>query len=205
MIIVQGGDEAFDALAFGEQNPSNQSFLSSFFQGDIGEKGTSFFADFAHRAKARYEAFNSDEAIILGKAALNQVRGYFTPNTIRFISDLAGLQVAGDVMQRWIMANPTVRRMYHAQQCDGYSETYVDREPGKVGEDHYDYRMLMNGIVEEDADGNITHTQYMEDLIGDDQPLHAYDQFSILATNELAEHFMKAAGKDCTNIWNGDL
>jgi len=50
------------------------------------------------------------------------------------------------------MACPTVREMYHRQQCDGYSSTYVDFHPGDIGKDHYDWRLVNTGLVVETPD-----------------------------------------------------
>ena len=51
------------------------------------------------------------------------------------------------------MAQPDIRSLYHKGHCDGYSDTYVDMEPGLVGEQHYDYRRVMDGVVEETETG----------------------------------------------------
>lgn len=205
MEIIVGGNEAFRAVAFGQQHQSNQSFLAGFFTGEVAERGQAAFGDFYSRAKARWENFHSEEALNYGKAALNQLKGYFQPDVIRELHDMPSMQVCGSQMQRWIMAEPTVRSLYHQQRCDGYSETYVDLDPGQIGENHYDWRRVNNGIVGENEEGGSKVAWFIEELRQDDTELHFYDQCTILKAQSLAAHFMNAAGRDCTSVWNTDL
>ncbi len=205
MNIIYGGNEAFDAIAFGQQNPNNQSFLSSFYSSPIVSAAGSFFGNFYDNARQRFEQFNSAEAMMIAKAALNQVRGFFQPNVIRTLRDITDFQVAGTTMQRWVMANPTVREMYHQQRCDGYSDTYVDAEPGKIGENHRDWRAVMTGMVQETDDGWKT-VQYVDEPIdGVETNLDFTDKVSILRSWLNADVYMAAAAKDPTSPWNTDL
>jgi len=108
------------------------------------------------------------------------------------------------MMQRFIMANPMVRQLYHDQRCDGYSGTYIDVQPDATKEDHYDYKRVMNGIVQQDGDGTMFYTQYMDQLHHGDKELALAEQVSILDTWEIAEMFIKA-GNDPTSVWNESL
>ena len=128
-----------------------------------------------------YDTFNSSKAIELTKAALNQITGIFQADVIRYISDISHFQIATPIMQRYIMANPIVRHMYHDQRLDGYSDTYVDTDPGVIGEKHYDYRRVMSGIMTPIGD-DLYYTSYIEQLRDEADELTASDQFRILDT-----------------------
>lgn len=206
MNIIYGGDEAFKAIAFGEQNPVNQGFLSSFYSNPVMGAAGAYFDNFYTAAKSRFEKFNSNEAMMIAKAALNQVRGFFQPNTIRALRSIEDFQVAGTVMQRWLMANPVLRTQYHAQKCDGYSDSYVDTQPGKIGENHLDWRMVMTDMVQETDDGGWKTVQYVDEpLNGEEHALDFMDKVSIHKSWLNQNVFIAAAGKDSSSPWNTDL
>lgn len=207
MQIVYGGDEAFAASICGIQNPINRQYFEQQIENArtlIGNTFGEFGTQFIQGAQALYERFNGDRAIELAKAALNQVAGIFQADVIRSINDITHFQIATPVMQRWIMANPFVREIYYEQRCDGYSESYVDPEPGKIGRDQYDWRRVDNGSVHVTDEGWYAD-QYAEQLNPGDTELDAVDQFRILNTWDALENLFVQGGKDPTSAWNNDL
>lgn len=203
MRIVYGGEDAFNALAFGAQNPNNQKFFQQQLASVANITGD-ITNSFYQRAQQLYHSVYNEQSINFAKAALNQVRGIFQPDVIRPLVDIENLQIAGSQMQRWVMTNPAVREVYHNQRCDGYSDSYIDQEPGKIGWEHYDYRRVMNGIAQVEPDGPL-FTHVYEQLKPGDTELDFTDQVSILQTWGALEHFMRAAHKDPTSPWNNDL
>lgn len=204
MRIVYGGQTAFNALAFGSKPPEMRSFFEERLQ-SIGSGLSSFGERFKTRATELFNSLHSDNAVQIAKAALNQVRGFFTPDTIVNLTTIEDLQIAQYQMRRMVMANPKVRSLYHRQRCDGYSDSYVDADPGKIGWDHYDYRRIMNGIVEV-TDESWRFTSVAQDLRPGDSELDFHDQFSVVAhTWPALESIMEMAGKDPTSEWNNDL
>ena len=205
MNIVSGGYDVFLALAYGEQSPVAAEYFKSQMAllptiqviGDIGRS-------FVQGAKATYERFNNSEAMQLVRAATRQAAALFQPEVIRSIFDFADLQTATITMQRWIMANPMIRKMYHDQRCEGYSDTYVDADPGKVGEAHYDYRRVMSGVVQVEED-SWEAKFYIDNLRDGDQELSNMDKTDILSTWRIAELFMGMGESDPTSPWNAKL
>ena len=94
--------------------------------------------------------------------------------------------------------------MYHDQRLDGYSDTYVDTDPGVIGEQHYDYRRVMSGIMAPVAD-ELYYTSYIEQLRDEADELTASDQFRILDTWANIENLILSGGKDPTSPWNADM
>jgi hypothetical protein len=111
---------------------------------------------------------------------------------------MGAMQQAPVVMQRWIMAEPTVRTLYHKQECDGFSDTYKDMSPGIVGEQHYDYRRVMDGVIQEDGDSWCAKF-YMDDLVEGDTPLIFRDKMDILSTWERVTMYIAAGDEDPTS------
>lgn len=152
-----------------------------------------------------FNSFHGDRVVQIAKAALNQVRGFFKPDEIVNLTTIEDLQVAQAAMRRMIMANPVVRELYHKQRCDGYSDSYVDADPGKIGWDHYDYCRVMTGIVEV-TDESWKFTSVAHDQRPGDSELDFHDQFSVVAqTWPSLEAIMAQAAKDPTSEWNNDL
>jgi hypothetical protein len=107
-------------------------------------------------------------------------------------------------MQRWIMAEPTVRELYHDQRCDGFSDTYVDMEPGKVGEEHYDWRRVMSGVVRYDDD-TVVAKFYMDDLREGDRELDSWEKISIVGSWEVLKIAVSQMNEDPTSVFGDKL
>jgi hypothetical protein len=174
--VSTGGMEAFNYLVYGDDHPGTISYIEQQFSA-VSNTLTDAGRAFMSSARERFESFHGSEAVRKGKAALRRTKMLFSPNTIRALTDISQLQEAPKVMQRYLMANKYARRKYFDQEIDGYSDSYVDLYPGQIGEDHYDYRRVMDGVVEdlvvsegeEGPDWKITH--YVEDLVEGDRDL----------------------------------
>ena len=156
------------------------------------------------RCMALYNSYNDQNLIqytlnTMGDAAARNagVAVYFTDN-------LSVMRAMQNTMQRYMMANPVVRNLYHKQRCDGYSGSYVDNDYGVSGENHDEYRAINNGIVKETEDG-WQYVNYMDvyDENGNEK-LSASDKFKILSVWDVANAFINA-GEDPTDKYCGKL
>ncbi len=180
--VIHAGDvRSFDAMLFPEQSPQTSSYIQSqlnSFSSTLTEIGKQF----VESSKALYEKINDSNAIRLAKAAVRMAKGMFHPNMIIPLETLEDVRAAQPMMQRYIMAEPTLREQYHRQLVDGFSDTYADVEPKRIGEKHYDYRRVMDGIVIDDEEEGWIANNYFEDLRGDDRDLDLVEQRAILKT-----------------------
>lgn len=203
MRVVSGGTAAWNAIAYGQQNPLNLGYFKSQLENigqNLNEQAKVFYQD----VQSLYDKFNSSEAMRLMRSAMKSAASLFNDNIIRPLTSVDELQNASMQMQRWVMANPVIRQMYHNQECDGYSDTYVDMEPGKIGEAHYDYRRVMDGVVVCGEDQE-SFTQYFEDLYEGDRDLILSEQSDILTTWSFMEAMVKALKDDPTSQYGGQL
>jgi hypothetical protein len=205
MQIIHGGIAAWDAMSGGVQNQANSDYFASAIN---GFKQLNFIGDVASRivesAASAYERFNGSEAMRLARAMTRQVTGMFAPDIIRPLLTIGDLQTAQLTMQRWVMANPVVRGFHMEQRCEGYSDTFTDPHPGVVGEKHYDYRRVMDGVIRVTEDGwEAKH--YVENLLPDDKSLSHEDKVDILKTWDVVEAFMAQGMDDPTSPWNAKL
>ena len=194
--VIHGGDvNSFDMLAFPMQNAANASYiqnqLTNFSQSltDIGRK-------FIETSQQIYDRVNDSSVLRAARAAIRVAGGMFHPNEIVQLNTLDELRFAQPIMQRYIMAEPSLRDMYARQQCDGFSDSYANIDPGSKGENHYDYRRVMHGIIVDKVDegGNDTWsaTQYYQENRGDDTELPFEEQVAILRTWDIVKLFVDA-------------
>lgn len=206
MQIVHGGEDAFSAAISGVQsNASINHWAEQMAQvkalmGNVYDDAANAFIA---RAETVFNKFNNSRAIELAKAAINQISGLFQQDIVRDIVRLQDFQIATPIMQRYIMAEPTIRQMYHKQMCDGYSDTYVDQYPDLIGENHPDWRRVMDGAyVEKD---NEYYFSCYADNAPDQTQLTSYDQMRIRRTWDNLKSLILSGTKDPTSAWNNDL
>lgn len=206
--VVEVNDpRSFDLFMYPDQSPLNHQYisnqLSAFSQSltDVGRK-------FLETSREIYEKINDAVAVRAAKAALRMAKGLFHPNAIVPLETIDDLRSAQPVMQRYIMAEPILRAMYHEQRIDGYSDTYRDIQPGVVGEEHFDYRRVMTGFVQEEKTANGEDSwvarQYLDDLHEDDRELDIHERHIVIRAWDLAKVFIEAK-QDPTNIFGGDI
>lgn len=206
--VIQGaGAAGFDYMMFPEQAHSSQAYLQqqlTRFSDTLTDVGKGFLS----ATKTLYESVANSDAIRKAKAAIRLATGMFHPNMIRPLETLEDLQSAQPMMQRYIMAEPTIRKLYHEQKCDGYNDSYVDVEPDRIGETHHDYQRVMTGVVQEvdNEDGSSTWraTQYYHEPYPDEADLTANERVDIINTWEYARLFAETLS-DPTNIFGGTV
>jgi hypothetical protein len=185
----------FDAIVYGEKHPNTVNYLRNQFNhysDTLSEAGQNFLS----RGASIFETFNNSESMRFVRNVVKEVLGNTNIETTVILSifELNKLQSANLNMQRWIMANPAVRTLYHEQGCDGYSTTYIDNEPGRVGDNHYDWRRVNDGIMHIGED-NWTINQYFDELKEGDRDLSVEEKSDILFTWSHLD-FLMALGKE---------
>lgn len=202
--VIYGGVGAFDSVAYGEQSYGNTLYFQSQVEAArnvVDQFGKQLFSS----AEALYERYNGADAVRAAKAAVRAVTNMFMINKIQPLRTIGNLQQAPLVMQNLLMVSPLVRALNQQQRIDGYSSTYIDPYPSLPTEEHPVYQELMNGIVQEDEDGNSFHTTYMLDLDDNVRPMTFDDQVDVLTTQEIMEAFIKAGLDDPTSPYNTKL
>ena len=163
---------------------------------DVGQKFMSTNRDV-------FERLNNSQMMLEAKALLRNTIGINNPNIVRYLYTLDAIQDATPYMQSYIMANPVMRELYNKQLCNGYSDTYIDIDPGTIGNDHYHYRRVVDGMMLEKDDEWVCNNYY-EDLLGDDRDLDIYEKIDILSTWEVMNLFIKE-GFDVSSPMGGFL
>lgn len=206
MATVGGGYFVSDALVFGIPDQKTQSF----FENKINQiRGTNHLMGFSENmlsmCKKVADTISIENIKETSKKIIKKIDNFLRPNIVNELRRLEDFQVAGPMMQRFIMANPVVRQRYHEQRLDGYSDSYVDYEPNKIGEEHTDYRLVMSGIQQIDNDGNSYSVDYYQNLDTDDLTLSSMDKFDILSSWINIENILAEEVYDPTSPWGDEL
>lgn len=198
-------DDAFNAFVYPEKHPSGVQFLREQFNNFTGVL-TNTANEFIQASKQQVERFTSHAAVDFARNVLKSFMGSTTVNTDRILGlfEINQFQGASVEMQRWVMASPVIRELYHDQRCEGYSDTYVDVEPGLVGEDHYDYRRVMDGVMHITDDDWYVKT-YVEELKEGDRDLTHSEQVDIQNTWSKLEYLVALNKEDPTSPDGGYL
>lgn len=203
--VVSGSPELFDLSLFPDPSPFSTAYIqnqmSNFSQTltDVGRR-------FMETSRQIYEQVNNSEAMRMARAALRTARSYFHPNSIRPMETIEDMRSAQPVMQRYIMAQTDLRQMYHKQQVDGYADTYADIEPGRIGPEHYDWRRVMDGHIQEtvvDGQDSWTATMYYDELHPEDRELDFREKHIIMSVWDLVKMAIDA-DRDPTDIFARD-
>lgn len=198
--------DVFDSFVYGgRMNSNNIDYIersSRKLSTRLSESARRFYDRVEEEVYKRYD---HSEAVRLARAAARRVANIWQRDGIYYLEDIGAIQNAKPDMQRAIMADPVVRRRYHRQEIDGYSETYTDLEPGKVGVNHYDYRQITNGIFMDEDDGELNATTYYEDLREGDSDYDPLEQVDILRQWDRIRIILNKAKEDPTSRWNSSL
>lgn len=202
--VIHGGNVgSFNLLSLPNQNPINQQYIQSQLS-NFSHSLTELGRKFMETSQEIYERVNSSEAMRQARAAIRNVRSMFDPNEIYYVDNLERMRTAQPMMQRFIMAEPLLRDLFHRQQCDGYSSTYIDVDPGRIGDQHYDWRRVMTGIIQEEVDEDGIDTwvarNFYEDLRPEDRDLTIEEKSAVLSTWEMVKLFTEA-NQDPTDIF----
>lgn len=152
MQITYGDADTFAAMTYAAPSSRMVDYVRNEFaraQQVMSEAGQHLL----YRAEQSFNDFMNSDAFRIARAAMHHGLSMWGRNEIQPLKEVWRVQHAPMVMHRWVMAHPELRTLYHRQQCDGFAETYVDAQPGVVGELHDDYRRIHDGeLMEEDGE-----------------------------------------------------
>lgn len=162
---------------------------------------------FIEQSRRIYDAVTDSETLRKTRATVRAALGMRSEGTLFSLKSLNALRAADHESQRFLMAEPVTRRAYHLQRMDGYSDTYRDNSHGQVGDDHYDYRRVVNNVyipVVIDGEDHYQMTRHYEELLENDRELDPEEQFQILDAWDMKRMFFEA-GLDPTNRLGGTI
>lgn len=202
--IIDGGGTTFDYLLYGERDRGTTSFLHQMRETAMQNLGAGAQA-FAATMHQTVDRFYSSDAMRLARAAVRKVASLYGIDEIYHLENIGQLQHAPPKMVPYVMAEPTLRTMYHKQQVDGYGDDYWDEQPGVVGEGHFEYEQVMDGIFVPDPDNPEAEiaTSYLH--LEEDEQLDFDQQQDVLLTWEQVRIALAKGKEDPTSRFNATL
>lgn len=178
--VISIPEAGIDYVLYGDKS----NIVSNYIQQQLQSLPT-VFNDFGQRV---YNTLMTSYQFINDKLTQYGIKNKINKSGLKVIDDYIeeltsfnALQNANLVMQRWVMAHPEVRRDYLEQNIEGYSETYKNVFGNEVGEKDYNYRLVMDGVIQDQDDSWIVK-HYNMDLMPGDRELDHYEKVKILST-----------------------
>ncbi len=203
--VISGDSLEFNSLIYPPQHSNTFNYIRSNLS-QIPQQLIGAGKELFQRAVQTYNNHYNDRDAQRTRNAIKASGSTYFDNVVLPLLDINQIQQASLFMQRWVMAEPTIREIYQDQRCDGYSATYVDAFPGKVGDDHYDYRRVMDGVVLNDPEDTLVAKFYMDDIYeGDREELSHGEKVDILSTWEIVKIALQSTDRDPTSLFDGRL
>ena len=160
-------DDYFNTMLYGRRDDSVADYFLNKAQA-ITQYIPQQYTELAETIQKSVEHVNSQYFRDIADSLTTRITSMWKGDRIRPLHTAHELAAAPPMMRRWVMAEPTVRKLYHEQACDGYSDTYVDVEPNAIGMDHRDYRNVTHGIINVNEDGSEHAVVYHSDMDDDE-------------------------------------
>lgn len=195
-IVVNVPEAGLDMVLYGDKSGVISNYLYQQMQ-NLPQA----FNEFSERIyNAMSNSYNYVNDKLTQYGILNELRNSglkIVDNYYEELLTFQQLQNANLTMQRWVMAHPQIRQMYVDQNLDGYSGTYKNISGKDIGEEDYNYRMVMDGAVIPTEDG-WTMKHYIDDLQTGDRELNHFEKVKIRSTWEAMDWFLQTSNFDFT-------
>lgn len=189
----------FNQLLYPEYTPETRNWINQSINASTShlmQQGAMFIQQVQ---KSYAEMYDASRMRLLKEALERMEKPEDDVGYIHSFFDPVAFREAAQNMQRFIMAQPDIRSDYQKQRLFGYEGSYVDTDPDKIGEAHYDYRRAVNGL-EAFVDGRYVTKIYDEELRPNDRELTFAEQIRLHVTWE-AGNLMRTLGIDPTRSY----
>ena len=191
----------YDRLAYPEHdNHSRSWFQSTLFNEAHAHKLTDMGRAFVDQCRNVYNSISDSVRLSGINHAIKLLERVADRDEIYEIDSYDSCVDASPIMRRFIMAAEDIRVAFQKQRIDGYGENYVDLEPDAVGNDHYDFRLVNQGMLRTPMGSDTAVvSEYIEPLNNGDRRLSVHEKNDILTTQSLASYYL-SKGFDPTRV-----
>ena len=207
-MIITDSVNVIDALLFGGTSQQTREAIAQEHQAFVQSVDPVWGATLIDRTRQLYNNYSGAHVVQMVQTALNNIHSISRPDVVVELSSIDQLQTALPVMQSYVMANPVIRKAYHQNLCDGYSDTYTDLSPGTIGFGHEAYEHAMNGVIEMPTkdDGNVVYSNFARAWESEtSEILNLAQKASIQNTWRLVERLYEEGDRDPVSPWNASL
>ena len=162
--VIHGGSVAANALLYNE--PDNR--LKEYISNNIAmamDATRSIGTGFINTVESMYNKFNNSEIVNAAKMILYNAGTHLSQDSIHYVR-YENVHNANLIMQKYILANPTIYNLYQNNMCHGYADTYIDSYSKNTPvEERIEYQQVMDGLLQFDKndEGYVNHYSHEED------------------------------------------
>jgi len=189
---------AMNAMLYGNRTHNNVTRFIQQQRQTVLPTGISQAASvFLGRAQEAATQFMSEKQIDFVRKVVKLDGGDVTvgDSTIQPLWNIVSMQRAGRTMVNYVMANQEVRKLYHRGRAEGYGELYLDKQPGIIGDGHYDYMKSTDGMVDENGESVVHYF----DIADGDRELTLGEKVDIADTWACLQELLDMAQQDPTS------
>lgn len=179
--------------------------LNNYDQSILTDLGRTYAAE----VQQNFETVSGWKVVNASRKALAGISGFDAPDVILPLFSDDAFGTASPIMQRMLMADVEIRHMYQKKRIDGWSDTYVDYHPKKIGDDHYDHRLAMDGVVvrtdSEEIGTVYSVTEYRHELKPREVQLSTSNRLDIRRSALFMRSRMSKGLKDLTSLYDEEV
>jgi len=198
-IVLDTPEAGIDYVIYGDKT----EVVSNYLQQQLSQlpKMYNEFTERVHNSVNSTLHFLNDKLTHYGiKQRLeSQYKGVVENNQYVELNSFQDLQNANLTMQRWVMTHPEIKQHYVNQDIDGYSNTYVNITENSYGENDYNYRRVMDGVLLDVGDRWEFKT-YIDELMPGDRELDHFEKDVILNTWSTIDWILDNCKFDFTDV-----
>ncbi len=191
------GTDLMDIAAGGHLNDSTVQWINdraTQLRSTISSTANTFF----EQARSMHQMISASDAMQALRNLTAKATSLWSSNQIHRIRTMEEMQTANPVNQRYLMAHIPVREMYLANSIEGYGDSYTNLHGTGLGNDHYDFRRVMNGIITPVVERSEV-TQYHEILKEGDKELSLHEKVDIINNWNLLNNLLDEDELDPTS------
>lgn len=198
LIDAETDDRTLHATTHGMLSRSDIGFFRERVSRNV-KYAANYVNDYLKEAKDLIDNFDFDVLRDKVEAVRDRFGKRWDEDRIMRLTSLADLQQAKPKMQRYLMANPRVRKLFYGNKVNGYNGAFYSDEPGLYGNEHSDYRNVMQGgyVGTDDEDRFVTYLDVLHD--DSDDVLTFNERLVIREAWALMDAELDAGGQDPTS------
>lgn len=191
------GTDLMDIAAGGHLNDSTVQWINdraTQLRSTISTAASGFF----EQARSMHQMISSSDAMQALRNLTAKATSLWSSNQIHLIRTMEEFQTANPVNQRYLMAHVPIREMYLANSIEGYGESYTNLHGTGIGDNHYDFRRVMDGIITPTVERQCI-TQYHEILKEGDKALSLHEKVDVINNWNLLNNYLDSEELDPTS------
>ena len=204
--VIVGDTNTFTAHAYGVLDPMTVDWCNQRAMAVRETLMPEVRAAFETMKGTVFDSIAYSDVARMAKAASRSLGALWQEDNIRLLSTIGELQHTPATMIPWVMAHPTIRKLYQEQSIAGFDDLYFDPIPHDTDEENQMYRAVRNGVFlptgNEDEEVAVEYLAEFEEV---GLTLDIYDQQSILDTWEHMLAHIRAGKEDPTSRYNAML